>query len=121
ARASAAVPDARAKARAWARMMEDPSTSNREFEALAEGLWDVERPALVGDYVDRYFAESVALCATRGASFSDQLGDAFPRVPLDTAQVAALERALEADVPTVLRRAWADHLDDLRRSRRGRG
>jgi hypothetical protein len=30
--------------------------------------------------------------------------------------VAALEAALSGDVPTVLRREWEDHLDDLRRA-----
>ena len=101
-------------------MMDDTAISNREFEALADGLWDVERPDLVRDQVLDYFSGSARLATARGPSFADQLGDAFPRVPLDESQVVALELALAADVPTVLRRAWDDNLDDLRRSRRSR-
>ena len=40
--------------------------------------------------------------------------EAFPNIPLGEPDVAAVESALAGDVPTVLRREWEDHLDDLR-------
>ena len=40
------------------------------------------------------------------------VGWGFPRLALDAEQVATFERALRGDVPTLLRRAWEDELDD---------
>ena len=113
-RALAAIPDAAAKAAAWARMTEDPHISNRLFEAMAEGFWDVEQAELVAPYVARYWAEAPRIGAARGPSFCARLGNAFPWVPLTDEQVGDLETALAGDVPAILRRDWEDALDDLR-------
>ena len=114
ARARAALPTADAKAAAWERLVAEPPLSNREFEATAAGFWDPERTDLVHPYVSRYLEEGLALAKRRGPSFEEQLGRAFPPVPLTDAQVEELAATLRGDVPTVLRRAWNDALDDLR-------
>jgi aminopeptidase N len=114
ARALAAIPHPEAKERAWARMFADPHVSNRMFEAAAEGFWDPEQVPLVHPYVARYLEEAPAVARARGQAFSQLVGSAFPDIPLGDPDVAALEDALAGDVPTVLRRAWEDRLDDLR-------
>jgi len=114
ARALAAIPHPEAKARAWARMFEDPHVSNRMFVASAEGFWDPEQVELVHPYVARYLAEAPTVARTCGQAFSLLLGKSFPNIPLGEADVAAVEAALAGDVPTVLRREWEDSLDDLR-------
>ena len=65
----------------------------------------------------RYLAEAPAVARARGQAFSQLVGrHAFPNIPLGQPDVAAVEAALGADVPTVLRREWEDQLDDLRRA-----
>jgi aminopeptidase N len=114
ARALAAIPHPEAKARAWARMFEDPHVSNRVFFTAAEGFWDPEQVELVHPYVARYLAEAPAVARARGQAFSQLVGrHAFPKIPLGEADLAAVQAALAGDVPTVLRREWEDHLDDL--------
>jgi aminopeptidase N len=114
ARALAARPTAEAKAEAWAAMTE-PDVPNRRFEALAQGLWDAERPGLCAPYVDAYLEAAPEVARRRGQGFSLTLGrDAFPSVPLTDAQRARLRELLEGgEVPTVLARQWDDALDDI--------
>jgi aminopeptidase N len=117
ARALATIPHPEAKERAWARMFDDPHVSNRLFEAAADGFWDPEQVDLVHPYVARYLAEARAVASARGQAFSQLVGDeGFPAIPLTDADITALEATLAGDVPTVLRREWEDHLDDLRLS-----
>ena len=52
--------------------------------------------------------------ARRSSAFANVVGWGFPRLALDAEQVAPFERALRGDVPTLLRRAWEDELDDRR-------
>ena len=115
AKALAAMPTEQAKAAAWQRLLE-PDISNRAFESTAAGLWDMERPDLSYPYVEAYLAEAPAL-AQRGQAFAGAVGDAFPAVWLPDPAVEAFARALEGDLPTVLRRKWEDTYDDLVRSR----
>jgi aminopeptidase N len=77
------------------------------------GLWSVEQADLLAPYVDRYLAEAPTWAA-RGQAFAQVVGQRFPALALTTEQVAALETALEGDLPAVLRRQWDDRLDDLR-------
>ena len=111
--ALAARPTADAKAGAW-QAASDPEVSNRHFTALMGGLWSVEQVDLLAPYVSAYLAEAPELSRRRGQAFSQVVGRAFPALPLTAAQVGELEQALSGDVPTVLRRAWEDRLDDLR-------
>ncbi len=112
--ALAAMPTPQAKAVTWGRLTAEPVLSNREFTATAAGFWDAEQTALVHPYVEPYLTGLLALARTRGQAFSHLVTRAFPSVPLLDEHVAALERVLTGDVPTVLRRGWEDALDDLR-------
>jgi len=84
------------------------------FTALMGGLWSLEQAELLAPWVTAYLAEAPALAERRGQAFSQVVGQAFPALPVGPDQVAELERALAGEVPTVLRRAWEDRLDDLR-------
>ena len=64
-------------------------------------------------YVARY-AELGPELATRSSAFANVVGWGFPRLALDAEQLETFERALQGDVPTLLRRAWEDELDDRR-------
>lgn len=77
------------------------------------GLWVVDQGDLLATYVTAYLAEAPGLAQRRGQAFSQVVGRAFPALPLTEAQVGELERALDLELPTVLRRAWEDRLDDL--------
>jgi aminopeptidase N len=110
--ALAARPTEEAKAQAWAEAS-DPAVDNRRFGALISGLWSAEQAELLAPYVERYLREAPGW-ARRGQAFAQVVGQARPGLALDAAQVAALERALTGDLPTVLRRKWEDWLDDLR-------
>jgi aminopeptidase N len=112
ARALAARPTAAAKEAAWLAMTDD-QVSNRMFSALADGLWSAEHAQLVAPYVARY-AECGPDLAARSSGFANVVGWGFPRLALDAGQVETFERALRGDVPTLLRRAWEDELDDRR-------
>lgn len=119
--ALAARPTPEAKAAAWAAMAEDPDVSNRRFAALADGLWSPEQASLGAPYVARYLEAAPAIAARRGPGFANVVGSSFPRVRLDDDQLDLLRAALAGDVPTVLRRAWEDELDDRTRSARPSG
>ncbi len=117
-RALAALPDPDAKAAAWALMFDDPDVSNRVFTAAAGGFWGAEQRDLVHPYVERYLVEAPAVAVERGQAFSQLVGGAaFPALPWTDDDLAALERALAGDLPTVLRRKWDDRYDDLVSSR----
>jgi aminopeptidase N len=111
--ARAALPTPEAKAAAWALVAEDERISNRMLRAVCGGLFDPEQADLVAPYVAAYLAEAPRL-ARRGQAFAQEVHRAFPDVALSGDQLRMLERALEGDVPTVLRRGWEDRLDDLR-------
>ena len=114
ARALAALPSAEAKARAW-EVFSSPDVDNRVFRAVAYGLWTPEHAAVAAPYVERYLLEAPAWAERRGQGFSRTVGAAFPINAVDAHTRDLLVEALEGDVPTVLRRAWDDHLDDLER------
>jgi aminopeptidase N len=111
--ARAAIPTAEAKAAAWALVAEDERISNRMLRAVCGGLWDPEQADLVAPYVAAYLAEAPRV-AQRGQAFAQEVHRAFPDVALSDEQLRMFERALEGDLPTVLRRGWEDRLDDLR-------
>jgi len=109
--ALAARPSESAKAAAWS-AAGDPSVDNRIFEALMTGLWSPERPVLLAPYVERYLREAPDW-ASRGQAFALVVGRERPALALTKGQVARLDEALAADLPTVLRRQWEDWRDDL--------
>ncbi len=114
--ALAARPSDAAKAAAWGRLFDDPGVSNRTFSAVVQGFWDVEQAALLRPWVERYAREVPDLARRRGQTFASMAGSAFPRLFLDGHQAELVEASLAAGVPTTLRRAWEDALDDVRRA-----
>jgi len=116
ARAAAARPTDEAKRSAWSQMFDDPAVSNRMFAALAEGFWNVEQAGLLEPWIVRYAVEVPPLTRQRGPGFSQMVGDGFPRLSLDERQLASFEEALAGELPTVVRRAWQDRVDDARRA-----
>jgi aminopeptidase N len=112
-RAAAARPTRAAKEAAWA-AVSAADVTNRRFTALVQGLFAPEQAELVAPYVERYL-DQAPVWAARGQAFAQIVGRGFPAVPLAPRLVDALARALRRpDVPSVLRREWADRLDDLR-------
>ncbi len=112
AHALAARPSLEAKTAAWAAALED-GVSNRRFESLLGGLWQVEQAALLAPFVDRYLAAAPGLAA-RGQAFAQRVGSAFPAIALDAGQLAAVEAAAAGVENVILRRDWEDALDDRR-------
>ncbi|GIF47718.1 aminopeptidase N [Asanoa ferruginea] len=109
--ALAARPTAEAKSAAWAAMTEDADVPVSRFRALADGLWSLSQRDLVAPYVAAYVTLAPSLAA-RGSAFAAAVGAAFPALPLTDEELSLVRDALRADVPTVLRRAWEDELDD---------
>jgi aminopeptidase N len=109
--ALAARPTAAAKSAAWAAMTEDPDVSVRRFRALAAGLWSLCPRELVTPYIAAYLAVAPSL-ARRGSAFAAEVGRAFPALPLTARELELVRDAIGDEVPTVLRRAWEDELDD---------
>ncbi|WP_219670840.1 aminopeptidase N [Streptomyces bambusae] len=122
ARCRAALPDAEAKAAAWARLFEDDTLSNYLFTATAQGFWQPEQADLVREYVTRYYADAVALGARRGPAIGEAAGRwAFPVHAVDEDNLRAGRACLEnPDIIPLLRRKLTDQLDDLARAHRVR-
>jgi aminopeptidase N len=110
ARALAARPTGEAKEEAWAALLAD-TVSNRQFSAIASGLWPAEQAALAAPYLPRYL-DAGPHWAGRGPAFSQVVAAGFPAFHLEESQLDLLRAALARDVPTVLRRHWQDVLDD---------
>ncbi|MFF9214212.1 MULTISPECIES: aminopeptidase N [unclassified Streptomyces] len=123
ARCRAALPEADAKARAWEAMFGGDDLSNYLFTATAQGFWQPEQADLVRPYVERYYADAVAVAARRGPAMADAAGRwAFPVHAVDAHTLRLGEECLrDADPIPALRRKLADQLDDLARVLRVRG
>ncbi len=111
--ALAALPQKVAKTHAWADVVSDEHVSNRMLRALCAGLWSLEQADLVAPFVAAYLREAPRL-AERGQAFAQEVSRAFPSVALSEEELRLFESALAGDLPSVLRRGWEDHLDDLR-------
>jgi aminopeptidase N len=122
ARCRAALPDPRAKERAWRILIEDTTVSNRLAEETAEGFWQPEQAALIAGYVDRYFADMPAAFDRRTPWVAEQVARlAYPVTAVEPATRDAAARLLARDdLPRGLRKAVSDGDDDLRRALAGR-
>jgi aminopeptidase N len=118
ARCRAALPDPEAKRRAWEEMFTSDHLSNYLFIATAQGFWQPEQTHLVREYVERYWADAVAVSTRRGPAIAEAAGRyAFP-VHAVTPETLALGEAClrDADPIPALRRKLVDQLDDLTRA-----
>ncbi|MDX2677715.1 aminopeptidase N [Streptomyces soliscabiei] len=122
ARCRAALPDADAKATAWAAMFEGDDLSNYLFTATAQGFWQPEQSDLLSEYVPRFYPDAVAVAARRGPAIADAAGRwAFPAHAVDADTLSLGEACLaDADPIPALRRKLTDQLDDLARALRVR-
>jgi aminopeptidase N len=115
--AVASLPDAEAKAWAWARFLGDEVVPNYEVEASGIGMWRVGHEHLTERYVDRYFDELPG----REKVFSGWLLARvaewyFPTTSLrDETLAKAHALTSRDDLDRSLRRRVIDETDDLRR------
>lgn len=118
ARCRAALPDPDAKRAAWEAMFASDDLSNYLFTATAQGFWQPEQADVLGEYVQRYWADAVALAARRGPAMAEAAGRwAFPVYAVDSETLGLGERCLRDDEPIpALRRKLVDQLDDLGRA-----
>jgi aminopeptidase N len=111
----ASRPTPAAKAEAWSLFI-DPHTSNREFEALAMGLWTAGQEEVSAPYLPRYLAAAPAI-AERGQGFAQKVALAFPWFPMSLSRLEGfrsdLASAIGPEENVVLRRGLNDRLDDL--------
>jgi aminopeptidase N len=115
ARAMASLPDAEAKAWAWARFTGEVDVPNYELEAAGLGMWRFGQEQLTAPYVERYFAEVPGTVEVRsGWNLADGADSFFPVTAVDDSTVA-LARALIADerVDASIRRRVVDAADEL--------
>ncbi|MET7983417.1 MULTISPECIES: aminopeptidase N [unclassified Streptomyces] len=122
ARCRAALPDPQAKRAAWEAMFAGDELSNYLFTATAQGFWQPEQTALVHEYVERYWADAVAVAERRGPAIAEAAGRwAFPACVVTPETLALGEACLrDADPIPALRRRFTDQLDDLARALRVR-
>ncbi|QYX80819.1 aminopeptidase N [Streptomyces akebiae] len=122
ARCRAALPEPEAKRAAWEAMFTADDLSNYLFTATAQGFWQPEQAELLTEYVERYWADAVALAARRGPAIAEAAGRwAFPVYAVDPETLGLGERCLQdGEVIPALRRKLVDQLDDLARALRVR-
>jgi aminopeptidase N len=122
ARCGAALPGPDAKERAWRQLFTDGALSNHLLTATAQGFWQPASPETTDGFIGRYF-EEIPATAGRGPMVETVLGRTlFPSHAAVPGTVRAAERCLNGgELPTALRRALTDQLDDLRRAVRIRG
>ncbi|MGW0820492.1 aminopeptidase N [Streptomyces sp. NPDC002845] len=118
ARCCAALPDPEAKRTAWEAMFTTDDLSNYLFTATAQGFWQPEQTDLLGEYVERYWTDAVAVAARRGPAIADAAGRwAFPVHAVDAETLRSGQQCLrEADPIPALHRKLVDQLDDLARA-----
>lgn len=115
--AVASLPDAEAKAWAWARFTGEVSVPNYELEAAGLGMWQGGQEDVTAPYVDRYFADLPGTVAVRsGWVLADAAEFFFPRTVLSE-DVLVRTRAMadDASLDLSVRRRLVDQADDLAR------
>ena len=123
ARCRAALPNADAKARAWALIINEVSVSNRILEATAHGFWQPEQLGLVTPYVERYFAEMPGMLRRRTGMSGERVAvAAYPSlVVAPRTRKLAAELLATPDLSSIMRRVVMDGDDDVRRALLARG
>ena len=110
--ARAALPTPDGKAAAWASVAESAELPNAQVRATTAGFRRVLSPALLGPYVERYFAEIDDLWAQRDFAIAEALARGLYPAPLASGPLAvASRRWLDAHPePTPLRRIVVENL-----------
>ncbi len=120
--ALSAIPDAEAKAFAWAHFTGEREASNYEIEAAGRGMWRSGQEELTSGYVERYFAELPGTVEVRsGWILADAARDFFPRLSVSQTTVERGHAlAGQESLDLSLRRALVDSTDELERALRTR-
>ncbi|WP_246241768.1 aminopeptidase N [Flexivirga aerilata] len=109
------MPSERAKQWAWEQFIGNESLSNREAETIAGAFFGSVDQELTSPYVERFFTELPVLAGRFGDMVLRQLATAgYPLTHTDAATLACAERALDADLPSGLRRVLIDSTSLLR-------
>jgi aminopeptidase N len=116
--ARSARPTAAAKAQAWAAVMESDALSNHLAIATMAGFWIREHAELTRPYVSRFFAEIGDIWRTRTLDSAQTITQMlFPSSVIEQGTVDAVDEYLATrDPQPALRRALAEHRDDLVRA-----
>ncbi len=120
--AGASMPDADAKAWAWAQITTNRERSNYELNALAQGFWSSGELDVLRPYAARYFSDVPAMSGWVGddaLARVAQLG--FPARVVEQATAELSRAALERDDLTpAVRRGIVDAQSELREALRSR-
>ncbi|GCD88988.1 aminopeptidase [Nocardioides sp. LS1] len=116
-KAVASLPDAEAKAWAWARFTGEVDVPNYELEAAGVGMWRSGQEHLTEPYVERYFADLPGTVEKRsGWVLADTAAVFFPSTSLTEETVAAAKAFIDSDgLDLSVRRRVVDATDELQR------
>jgi aminopeptidase N len=116
-RATVSLPDADAKAFAWARFTGAVDVPNYEIEAAGLGMWRGGQEHLTEEYVDRYFADLPGTVHVRSGWVLADAAEYFFPVTSMTDATLAKARTLIADdsLDGSIRRRLVDEADELAR------
>ncbi|GAA2150627.1 aminopeptidase N [Nocardioides koreensis] len=116
-RATASLPDAEAKAWAWARFTGEVDVPNYELEAAGAGLWRTGQEHLTDEYVDRYFADVPRTVEVRsGWVLAEAAQFFFPATSLTEETLAKARALIDLDgLDASIQRRVVDLTDELER------
>ncbi|MDQ1531472.1 MAG: aminopeptidase [Microbacteriaceae bacterium] len=116
AEARAALPTG--KAAAWAAVVESAELPNSHVRAVTAGFRRVNDPAVLSDYVERYFGVVEELWATRDFAIAEALARGLYPAPLAGSALADASRTWLAEHPetTPLRRIVSENLAHVDRA-----
>jgi aminopeptidase N len=115
--ARASLPDAEAKAWAWACFTGEVDLPNYELEAVGLGFWRFSQQELTAPYVDRYFDDLPGTAERRsGWVLADAAEFFFPWTSLTRDTVARAQALVgDGDLDLSIRRRLVDEADELER------
>ena len=109
------IPDAAAKAAAWARLTAGGTPNTHELSAVAANFFGHSDQELTRPYVERFFDELPQLSGRLGEMVLHLLaGDGYPFTVVERRTVDLAERALAGDLPAGVRRSFVDGTSGLR-------
>src|SRR6478672_1714761 len=116
-RAMASLPDAEAKAWAWARLTGEVDVPNYELEAAGLGMWRTGQEHLTAEYVERYFVDVPRTVEVRsGWVLADAAQDFFPTTSVTEETLAKARALIDLEgLDKSIQRRVVDLTDELRR------
>jgi aminopeptidase N len=115
--ARASLPDARAKAWAWTRLVEEETLSHTMSRQLLAGFARIDQSDVLAGYTDRYFDVLDDVWATRSIEWAIEFSEAaFPHWDASDALVARADELLVDTTPRPLQRVLLEQRDVLTRT-----